>query len=51
MASKISRLWADKLEAGLRNFNEVPAKLKDEVRILIDEDGYKINPDGTVTKK
>lgn len=45
----VARLWADRLEDGrIDNFNEVPAKLQDKVRILLEEDGYEILPDGRV---
>ena len=34
-----------------KNFNTVPAKIKDEVRRIIESDEYTINDDGTVEKK
>lgn len=40
MASKISRLWADKIEMGEKTIDEVPARLKDEVIELLREDGF-----------
>ena len=50
--SAVANLWAKRLEDGREaNFNNVPAKLKDEVRVILDEDGYTVNPDGTVVKK
>ena len=52
MASAVARLWADRLEScKIDNFNKVPAKLKNEVAILLDQDGYEILEDGTVQKK
>lgn len=48
----VARLWADRLESGkIDNFNKVPAKLQDQVRELLTEDGYEILEDGTVRKK
>lgn len=46
----MARVYANLCEAGVRNFFTVPAKLRDQVRILIEADGYQINEDGTVTK-
>lgn len=43
---KISILWAQKIERGEKNFNDVPAKLKDEVEQKIHEDGYIIDENG-----
>jgi len=52
MASAVARLWADRLESGkIDNFNKVPSKLRNDVRLLLEEDGYKILPDGRVVKK
>ena len=52
MASAVARLWADRLESGkIDNFNKVPSKLKNEVLILLDQDGYEVLDDGTVVKK
>lgn len=47
---QISYLWAKKCERGEKNFHEVPAKLQDEVRAIIEGDGFIINEDGTVTE-
>lgn len=48
----VARLWADRLESGkIDNFNKVPSKLQDDVRTLLEEDGYEILDDGTVVKK
>lgn len=33
-----------------KNFNEVPNKIKDKVRAVLEEDGYIILDDGTVIK-
>lgn len=46
----ISILWAQYLELGDRNFNEVPDKLKDEVLQKLTEDGYAINGEGWAVK-
>jgi hypothetical protein len=45
----MARVYADLCEKGVRNFNTVPKSLKPQVRTYIEEDGYVINPDGTVT--
>ena len=45
------RIYADLCEKGIRNFNTVPANLQPQVRVIIEADGYIINPDGTVTKR
>lgn len=47
----MARIYANSCEKGLKNFNDVPKKLKDQVRELIEDDGYIINEDGTVTKE
>lgn len=47
----MARIYANSCEKGLKNFNDVPNRLKDEVRILIESDGYEILEDGTVIKK
>lgn len=46
----MARIYANLCEAGERNFLKVPKKLQDDVRALIEADGYIINKDGTVTK-
>ena len=45
----MARIYARLAEKGEKNFNDVPAKLQVQVRAIIEEDGYVINPDGTVT--
>lgn len=47
----MARIYANLCEKGLRNFNNIDPKLQSEVRRLIEEDGYVINEDGTVTRK
>jgi hypothetical protein len=42
----ISILWAKKVENGEKNFNDVPAQLKDEVMQKITEDGYTVDEEG-----
>ena len=53
MASSMARVYASacEREENPKNFNTVPAKIKDEVRRIIESDGYTINDDGTVEKK
>lgn len=46
----MARIYANSCEKGLKNFNDVPKKLQNEVKQLIELDGYVINPDGTVVK-
>ena len=53
MASSMARVYASacEREENSKNFNTVPAKITDEVRSIIESDGYTINDDGTVEKK
>lgn len=46
----MARVYANLCEKGEKNFNKVPKSLQDQVRAIIEEDGYIINPDGTVTR-
>ena len=46
----MARVYANLCEKGVRNFNTVPENLQPAVRLIIEADGYTINPDGTVTK-
>lgn len=48
--SAISRIYKRQCEKEGKNFNDVPDEKKEEVRFLIEQDGYQINDDGTVTK-
>ena len=50
MASAISKNYAKLCEKGMKNFFDVPESKQDEVREIIEADGYVINDDGTVTK-
>ena len=45
----MARVYANLCEKGVRNFFSVPENLQPAVRLLIEADGYTINPDGTVT--
>lgn len=45
----MARIYANKCEEG-KNFNTVPKKIADDVRALIEADGYIIEADGTVVK-
>ena len=47
----MARVYANLCEKGVRNFFSVPENLQPAVRLIIESDGYVINPDGTVTKK
>lgn len=50
MASYIVITYATSCEKDGKNFFDVPKRLQPQVRKLIEEDGYVINEDGTVTK-
>ena len=47
----MARIYATSCEKDGKNFNTVPNRLKDQVRAIIEADGYVINADGTVTKE
>ena len=53
MASSMARVYASacEREENPKNFNTVPERIRDEVRSIIESDGYTINDDGTVEKK
>ena len=53
MASSMARVYASACERdeNPKNFNTVPVKIKEEVRAIIEADGYVINDDGSVVKK
>ena len=44
------RIYATSVERGEKNFFDVPKKLQDKVREIIEAEGYVINEDGTVSK-
>ena len=46
----MARIYATACEKQGKNFNTVPPRIKDQVRTIIEEDGYTINEDGSVTK-
>ena len=48
--SAIAKIYARQCEQEGKNFNDVPKSKKEEVQYLIENDGYQINDDGTVTK-
>jgi len=45
------RVYATSCEKDGKNFYDVPLRLRPQVKAIIEEDGYQINEDGTVTKK
>lgn len=47
----MARIYATSVERNEKNFYDVPKKLQDKVREIIEADGYVINEDGTVVKK
>lgn len=48
MASAMAKIYAKSCELDGKNFNTVPKRLQDEVRAIIEADGYVILDDGTV---
>lgn len=44
------KVYARLCEKGIKNFNDVPTELQDKVRSIIEEDGYYIQDNGTVSK-
>lgn len=46
----IGKLYADKCENRGLNFYSVPKSKQDEVRYIIENDGYEILDDGTVVE-
>lgn len=52
MASPMARVYASACERKYnpKNFNTVPERLQDEVRSIVEADGYIINEDGTLVK-
>ena len=47
----MARIYANACEKQGKNFNTVPNAIKEQVRVLIEADGYIINEDGTVEKR
>lgn len=48
---KTAKLWAKRLEEPneeFNNFNRVPPRLQNQVRAILEADGYEILPDGRV---
>lgn len=46
----MARIYATSCERDGKNFNDVPKRLRPEVRKIIEADGYIIEEDGTVVK-
>ena len=46
----MARIYATSCEKDGKNFFTVPARLQNQVRAIIEADGYVINEDGTVVK-
>lgn len=46
----MARIYATACERQGKNFNTVPKKLQEQVRDIIELDGYVIEKDGTVVK-
>lgn len=47
----MAKIYATACEERGKNFNTVPAKIAEQVRAIIENDGYIIKEDGTVVKK
>lgn len=47
----MARVYATSCERDGKNFFDVPARIRPQVRKIIEDDGYIINEDGTVTKE
>ena len=48
--SASAKLQATFVKAGKQNFNNVPTRYQEQVRYILESEGYIINEDGTVTK-
>lgn len=46
----MARIYANACEKQGKNFNTVPKKIQEDVRAIIEADGYVILDDGTVVK-
>lgn len=46
----MAKIYAKSCELDGKNFNTVPKRIREQVREIIEADGYVINADGTVTK-
>lgn len=46
----MARIYATSCEKDGKNFFDVPKRLQEQVRAIIEADGYIIEADGTVTK-
>lgn len=47
----MAKIYAKSCELDGKNFNTVPKRIKEQVRAIIEADGYIINLDGTVIKE
>jgi len=47
----MARVYATSCEKDGKNFYDVPKRLQDKVREIIEADGYIINEDGIVSRK
>lgn len=47
----MARIYATACEKQGKNFNTVPKRIADQVRNIIEADGYVIQDDGTVVKE
>ena len=47
----MAKVYYNRLVLGLMTWDKVPTKRREAVKTLLDENGYTINDDGTVSKK
>lgn len=47
----MAKIYAKSCENDGKNFFTVPRRIQEQVRAIIEADGYVINEDGTVTKE
>lgn len=46
----MARMYANSCIKGLKNFNDIPKEMQNAVRLILSEEGYRVNIDGTVVK-
>lgn len=46
----MAKIYAKSCELDGKNFNTIPKRIQEQVREIIEADGYVINADGTVAK-
>lgn len=46
----MARMYANSCIKGLKNFNDIPKELQNEVRLILSNEGYRVDVDGSVVK-